>query len=165
MSNNSENRTLWDHHQENQPPWEKRQQCGFRKVEICPEGRKEYVLISPTATPPVPKWGKAPPANTVHFPSWRAARRFCLPVTNFSICDSYKLSLHETVSWNELFPFPLHRYLHLTISTRAKPSPFIDQPTINKGSESPRHPLKAVVTWSPLRFTQFNYTSLKHYIP
>lgn len=56
--NNSENSALWDHDQQIQPPQEEeRQQRGFRKVETHSEGCREYVLISPAATPPVPKWG------------------------------------------------------------------------------------------------------------
>lgn len=73
--------TLRDHRQHVQPPREEqRQQRGFRKVETRSTGCREYVLISHQPLLPSPSGVKAPPANTVRFPSWRAARTFCLPV-------------------------------------------------------------------------------------
>lgn len=56
-TNNNKNRALWDHHQQIQSPQEDERQSGFRKVETGSEGCREHPLISPPATPPVPKRG------------------------------------------------------------------------------------------------------------
>lgn len=133
-------------------------QNGINRLRGVPSA-PTYLL---TSHPSCPQTGLSSPSKHHTFP-YSALSQKILPSSHVktSISDSYKLSLHETVSLNKLFLFPLHP----TIPARAKPSLFIDQPTVKKGPENLMHPLKAGETRSPIGCAQFNYSPLKHYIP
>lgn len=117
--------TLRDHCEQVQlPQEEEKQQHGFRKVETRSTGCREYVLISHQPLLPSPSGVKAPPANTVRFPSWRTARTFCLPVM-------WTFQFVILTSWAYMKLFPETSCLH---------SPSVPlSPTISASSNPKAH--------------------------
>lgn len=113
--------TLQDHCQQVQlPQEEEKQQHGFRKVETRSTRCREYVFISQQPLLPSPGGVKAPPANTVRFPSWRAARTFCLPVM-------WTFQFVILTSWAYMKLFPVRAVCIPPPSL--SPPPFLPAPT------------------------------------